>query len=71
MPQPTPDHQRLASSPTSWPAKPRGTACKVFMGSQWASGTWEGLKGDRGAVWLAREQRMVFCGDSRNVRFGS
>jgi hypothetical protein len=41
------------------------------MGSQWASGTWEGLKGDRGAVWLGREQRMVFCSDSRNVRFGS
>jgi hypothetical protein len=71
MPKSLPDHQRLAGDPSRWPAKPRGTACKVYMGSHWASGTWEGLQGGRGAVWLAREQRMVFCGDSRNVCFGS
>jgi hypothetical protein len=66
----TPDHQRLAASPTSWPSWPRGTPCKVFMGYGWASGAWDGLQGQRGAVWLAKEQRMVFCGDARNVRRG-
>ncbi len=65
------DHQRLAGSITSWPSKPRGAACKIFMGSHWASGTWEGLQGDRGAVWLGREQRLVFCADARNVRWVS
>lgn len=71
MPKLTPGHQRLAGSPTSWPAKPRGAACKVFMGSQWASGTWEGLQGGRGAIWLGKEQRTVFCTDARNVRWVS
>lgn len=68
MPKATPDHQRLASKPTSWPSWPRGTPCKVFMGYGWASGTWDGLQGQRGAVWLGKEQRMVFCDDARNVR---
>jgi hypothetical protein len=68
MPKPTPDHQRLARSPTSWPSWPRGTACKVFMGYGWASGTWDGLQGARGAIWLGKEQRTVYCDDARNVR---
>lgn len=59
----------MAADPTKWPQKPRGTACKAYMGSQWASGTWQGMQGDRGAVWLGREQRLVLVGDARNVRF--
>jgi hypothetical protein len=64
----TPDHHRLALSPTRWPSLPRGAAVKVYMGSRWASGTWQGFQGDRGAIWLGREQRLVLCGDARNVR---
>jgi len=37
------DADRLAASPTSWPSLARGAACKVFMGSHWATGTWDGL----------------------------
>jgi hypothetical protein len=64
----TPDRKRLAGSPTSWPSLPRGTACKVFMGSGWASGTWQGLQGQRGAVWLGEDQRTVYVADARNIR---
>jgi len=60
---------RLAADPTKWPQKPRGAACKVYMGSQWASGTWQGMQGDRGAVWVGKEQRLVLVADCRNVRF--
>jgi len=68
MPKPLPDHQRLAGNPSRWPSLPCGAAVKVYMGSQWASGTWQGFQGDRGAVWLGKEQRLVLCSDSRNVR---
>lgn len=70
MPKPTPDHQRLASSPTSWPAWPRGAACKVFMGYGWASGTWDGVQGAAGRVWLGTEQRTVIVRDARNLKRG-
>ena len=68
MPKPTPDHQRLAASPAGWPSVARGGAVKVYMGSHWASGTWQGLQGDRGAVWVGQQQRLVLVGDARNVR---
>lgn len=64
----TPDHQRLAANPTKWPSLARGAAVKVYMGSQWASGSWQGLQGDRGAIWVGKEQRLVLCADARNVR---
>jgi hypothetical protein len=70
MPKPTPDHQRLAGSPTSWPVWPRGAACKVFMGYGWASGTWDGLQGAAGRVWLGKEQRTVIVRDARNLKRG-
>lgn len=38
------------------------------MGYGWASGTWEGLQGPSGRVWLGKEQRMVTVRDARNVR---
>lgn len=59
---------RLAQDPTRWPSLPRGAAVKVYMGSQWASGTWQGFQGERGAVWLKREQRLVLVSDARNVK---
>jgi hypothetical protein len=62
------DHQRLAGKPTSWPSWPRGTACRVYMGHGWASGVWDGLQGRSGAVWVGKDQRMVYVGDARNVR---
>lgn len=64
----TPDRKRLALSPTSWPSWPRGTACKAFMGSGWASATWEGLEGGCGVVWLKQAQRTVRIRDARNVQ---
>lgn len=70
MPSPTPDHQRLAASPAKWPVLARGAACKVFMGSHWASGTWNGLQGHRAAIWVGKEQRTVYVADARNVRPG-
>jgi len=66
----TPDHQRLAGSPTSWPSWPRGTPCKVFMGYGWASATWDGLQGPAGRVWLGKEQRTVIVRDARNLKRG-
>jgi hypothetical protein len=68
MPQKTPDHQRLAGNPARWPSWPRGTACKVYMGHGWASGTWNGVEGHTAAIWLGKEQRTVHCHDARNVR---
>lgn len=68
MPKPTPDHQRLAASPTSWPLWARGRPCKVYMGTGWASGTWDGLQGHAGRIWLTKEQRTVIVRDARNVR---
>jgi hypothetical protein len=70
MPKPTPDYQRLAGLPTRWPSLPLGAACKVFMGSGWASGTWEGLQSGCGRVRLPKDQRMVIVRDARNVRVG-
>ncbi len=70
MPKATPDHQRLAGSTTSWPSLPRGAACKVYMGYGWASGTWDGLQGPCGRVWLGKEQRTVIVRDARNVKAG-
>jgi hypothetical protein len=70
MPKPAPDQQRLAADPTRWPVLARGAAVKVYMGHGWASGTWDGLQGPCGRVWLAREQRTVIVRDARNVRAG-
>lgn len=70
MPKPTPDHQRLAGSLTSWPAWGRGAPCRVYMGYGWASGTWDGLHGASGRVWLPKERRIVFVRDARNLRPG-
>lgn len=67
MPQQS-DHQRLLTSPTRWPVLPLGTAVKVYMGHGWASGTWQGLHGPSGAVWVGKEQRTVYVADVRNVR---
>jgi hypothetical protein len=64
------DQQRLAGSPTSWPSWPRGRDCKVFMGHGWAKGTWDGLLGACGRVWLGKEQRTVIVRDARNVKAG-
>lgn len=64
----TSEQERLAQNPEKWPSWPRGTACKVFMGAGWASGTWQGLEGVRGAVWLGKAQRTVYVADARNVR---
>ena len=62
------EQSRLAASPTSWPSWPRGTVCKAYMGHGWASGTWDGLQGACGRVWLTKEQRMVIVRDARNLR---
>ena len=35
-----------------------------------ATGTWDGLQGHRAAIWVGKEQRMVYVGDARNVRPG-
>jgi hypothetical protein len=70
MSKPTPDHQRLLASPTSWPSWPRGTAAKVYMGHGWATGTWQGSQGHRAAIWVGKEQRTVYVADARNVRPG-
>ncbi|MEN9768234.1 MAG: hypothetical protein RLZZ32_2194 [Cyanobacteriota bacterium] len=64
------DADRLAASPTKWPSWPRGRACKVFMGYGWSSGTWDGLQGPVGRVWLGKEQRTVIVRDARNVKAG-
>lgn len=40
------------------------------MGYGWAAGTWEGLQGPCGRVWLAKERRTVLVRDARNVRPG-
>lgn len=69
MPKQT-EAERLAASPSNWPSWPRGTAVKVYMGSRWASGTWQGLHGPSGAVWVGKEQRTVYVADARNVRPG-
>lgn len=68
--KPNPNIQRLSASPTSWPSWGPGALCKVFMGYGWASGTWEGLQGGAGRVWLSKERRTVFVRDARNVRPG-
>jgi hypothetical protein len=62
------DADRLARRPDQWPPLSRGAAVKVYMGCQWVSGAWHGMQGRSAAVWVGRDQRMVYVGDARNVR---
>jgi hypothetical protein len=61
------DHIRLQGSPTPLPHLPIGTSVKVYMGSNWLSGSVEKSSSSSILVHLSQGNKFTRVYDPRNI----